>query len=81
MKNKESLLQALLRSPKTVFSMNEVVLLCHIDTAKLMSNLRYYVKKGYLYHIKRGLYAKDKNYDRGVSTVHKVTYVTLKVLV
>jgi predicted transcriptional regulator of viral defense system len=61
MKNQEKLLQALLRSPKTVFSINEVALLYPIDTDNLISQLSYYVKRGYLYHIKRGLYAKDKN--------------------
>ncbi|MEK9166717.1 MAG: hypothetical protein AAB836_00255 [Patescibacteria group bacterium] len=55
----------LLRSKQTVFSFKELILLwgnLEVKTAK--SRVNYYVRKGQLYHIRRGLYGKDKNYDR-----------------
>ncbi len=62
---KKSLLQAILRSEKTVFSFKELVLLWgDTDLQNMRARLSYYVRKGYLYRIRRGLYAKDKNYDR-----------------
>ncbi len=65
MDRKKSLLHELLRSEKTVFSFKEQVLLWgDEDLQNLRSKLSYYVKKGYLYPIRRGIYGKDKNYDR-----------------
>ncbi len=57
-------LSVILRSDKTVFSFKDIVLLWRDsgDVARLRVN--YYVKKGDLYHIRRGFYAKDKNYNR-----------------
>ncbi len=65
MDSKKSLLQAILRSSMTVFSFKELVLMWgDADLQRLRLRLSYYVKKGYLYRIRRGLYAKDKDYDR-----------------
>ena len=61
----KNLLKEILRSKKTVFSFKELVLLLESTHLKnLTSQIHYYVKQGELYHIRRGLYAKDKNYDR-----------------
>ena len=57
-------LSELLRSSKTVFSFKDLVLLWGIDKFKAVSMANYYIKKGELYHIRRGLYAKDRNYDK-----------------
>lgn len=58
-------LEALLRSPKTIFSMEDIALLwgAPITTASRM-RLSYYIRSGKLVRAYRGLYAKDKNYDR-----------------
>ncbi len=61
----KDILSALLRSKKSVFTFKEVLLRWrNVDAKKLMQRINYYVKQGKLYPIRRGLYAKDKNYDR-----------------
>lgn len=61
----DTLLKDILRSRQTVFSMNELFLIWgKSDPTLLRSRLSYYVKKGYLYHLRRGLYAKSKEYNR-----------------
>jgi len=55
----------ILRSQASVFSFKDILLSNHdVNPLLLKRRLNYYVKKGELYHIRRGLYAKDKNYDR-----------------
>jgi len=64
MKKGEYLL-AILRSKKTVFSFKDIVLLWgETSTNAARVRINYYVKSGRLHRIRRGLYAKDKNYDR-----------------
>ena len=54
-----------LRLTSTVFSFKELLLLSRETKPPLLRRrLSYYVKQGELYAIRRGLYAKDKNYDR-----------------
>ena len=61
----DSLLKDILRSDQTVFSMKELLLMWgKSDTSRLRSRVSYYLKKGYLYHLRRGLYAKSKDYNR-----------------
>ncbi len=61
----DSLLHLILRSRRTVFSFKELILFSdNFKITNLRRQISYYVKKGYLYHIRRGLYAKDKHYDR-----------------
>jgi hypothetical protein len=58
-------LAAILRSPKTVFTHQDVALLWGEPTSQATRvRLNYYVRQGDLYRIRRGLYAKDKNYNR-----------------
>lgn len=57
-------LKELLKTHKTVFSFKELVLLWAADPAIVAARVNYYVKKGDLYHIRRGFYAKDKEYNR-----------------
>lgn len=62
---KRGFLNEILRSNKTVFSFKDLLLLWgNIDRLTAGTRVNYYVKKGELYHIRRGLYAKDKNYDK-----------------
>ena len=58
-------IKELYKSKKTVFSFKELCLLWGnaADTTTIKSRVNYYVKHGDLYHIRRGYYAKDKNYD------------------
>ncbi|MEK9134958.1 MAG: type IV toxin-antitoxin system AbiEi family antitoxin domain-containing protein [Patescibacteria group bacterium] len=58
-------LDILLRSKKTIFSVKDVILLwggAKAGTAQV--RLNYYTRKGKLVRLRRGLYAKDKNYDK-----------------
>lgn len=58
-------LDILLRSSKTVFSTKDVALLWgEKSEAAARVRLSYYVRAGKLIRIHRGLYAKDKNYDK-----------------
>lgn len=61
----KKLLTELLRKKQTVFSFKELLLTWRkVDAKILKSRLNYYVKRGDLHHIRRGLYAKDANYNR-----------------
>lgn len=58
-------LQSILRSSKTVLTLKDIALLwqdAETDAARV--RLNYYVKKGDLYRIRRGLYAKSKKYNK-----------------
>ena len=56
---------SILRSQATVFTFKDILLATTEPKPLLLKRrLNYYVKKGELYHIRRGLYAKDKNYNR-----------------
>ncbi|MBU4274601.1 type IV toxin-antitoxin system AbiEi family antitoxin domain-containing protein [Patescibacteria group bacterium] len=58
-------LDILLRSAKTVFSTKDVALLWGEEKESTISGrLNKYVKSGKLIRIRRGIYAKDNNYDR-----------------
>lgn len=58
-------LNEILRSSKTVFSFKELILLWGgIDRLTAGNRVNYYVRRGHLYPIRKGLYAKEKNYDR-----------------
>jgi predicted transcriptional regulator of viral defense system len=59
------ILKDILKSNQTVFSFKEFFLKWpNINPKALKSKLNYYIKRGDLYHIRRGIYAKDKNYNR-----------------
>lgn len=61
----KNLLKKILKINKAVFSFKELVLLSRTEDIKsLKSQINYYTRKGELYQIRRGLYSKNKNYDR-----------------
>jgi predicted transcriptional regulator of viral defense system len=58
-------LSTILRSPKTVFTYEGIVMLWgEPNSGDVRKRLNYYVKRGNLYRIRRGLYAKDKSYNK-----------------
>lgn len=62
---KKGFLNEILKSDKTVFSFKDLILLWGgIDKATAGSRINYYIKNEHLYHIRRGLYAKSKNYNK-----------------
>jgi predicted transcriptional regulator of viral defense system len=62
---KKSNILNIMRSKASVFTFKEI-LLATVEAKPLLlkRRLSYYIKRGELYHIRRGLYAKDKNYNR-----------------
>jgi hypothetical protein len=55
----------ILKSNNTVFSFKEILLASGESNPALLRRRIYsYIKNGQLYGIRRGLYAKDKNYDK-----------------
>lgn len=62
---KGNYLTSLLRSNKTVFSSNDIAMLWHETTTNATRvRLHYFVEKGELYRIRKGLYAKNEQYNR-----------------
>lgn len=62
---KGTYISTILRSQKTVFSFKDIILLwgeSNLNAARVRVN--YYVKTGELIRLRRGLYAKDKNYNK-----------------
>ena len=58
-------LEVLLRSPQTIFSSKDVALMWREENENIIKNrLNKYVKSGKLFKIRRGLFAKNKNYNR-----------------
>jgi hypothetical protein len=62
---KGDFLTTILRSSKTVFTLGDIVMLWGEPGSEATRvRLNYYVQQGDLYRIRRGLYAKDKKYNR-----------------
>lgn len=73
----------LLRSKRTVFSTKDVALLWgEKSEAAARVRLSYYVKTGKLIRIHRGLYAKDKNYDKFelVTKIYTPSYISFETV-
>ncbi len=63
--SKGNFLEILLRSPKTVFSIQDVALLWgESESTTITNRLKKYVAVGKLIRVRHGLYAKDEKYDR-----------------
>lgn len=55
----------LFRSKNTVFTFKDIALILkESDSENLRKRINYYVKKGDLYKIRKGIYAKDKDYEK-----------------
>lgn len=65
MKYKKKPISDILRSDKTVFTFKDISLIWgDSDKKATISEVNYYIKTGELYRIRRGIYAKDKNYKK-----------------
>ncbi len=76
-------LETILRSPKTVFTFEDLALLWGEANIKAVRvRLSYYVSRGKLYRIRRGLYAKDKNYNRLelATRIYPPSYVSFETI-
>ncbi len=64
MKYEKKPISALLRLPQTVFSFKEITMVWgDTNTKTTISAVNYYIKTGQLYRIRKGVYAKDPNYN------------------
>lgn len=65
MKYEKKSISNILRSKKTVFTFKDISLIWgYTDKKAVIAGVNYYVRTGQLYRIRRGIYAKDKNYDK-----------------
>ena len=74
---------SILRDNKTVFTFKEILLASGETSPDLLiRRLSYYVKKGELHSIRRGLYAKDKNYDKRelATKIYTPSYVSFETV-
>ena len=75
--------ETLLRSPKTIFSLKDIVLLWgEKGEANVRVRLSSYAKRGKLIRVHRGIYAKDKNYDRFelATRVYTPSYISFETV-
>lgn len=62
---KKTNISNILRTNRTVFTFKDIMLDSgETDLNLLKRRVNYYVKTGDFYHIRRGIYGKDKNYDK-----------------
>ncbi len=75
-------ISSILRSNKTVFSFKDIALLWGNSNDAARVRVNYYVKNGQLYRIRRGFYAKDKNYDRSelAAKIFTPSYVSFETV-
>ncbi len=74
---------SILRADRTVFTFKEILLASGETSPDLLiRRLSYYVKKGELHSIRRGLYAKDKNYDKRelATKIYTPSYVSFETV-
>jgi len=79
---KGNYISTILRSKKTVFSFKDIVLLWGDSGSAARVRINYYLKNNDLYHIRQGLYAKDKNYDKFelATRIFTPAYVSLETV-
>jgi len=76
-------LETLLRSQKSIFSIRDTALMWGEENNRTISmRLNKYVKAGKLIRVRRGLYAKDKNYDRFelATRIYTPSYVSFETI-
>lgn len=76
-------LKSILKSLKTVFSIQEIALIWREENRQaLFSRLNYYVKRNDLIRLRRGVYAKNKAYNRLElgTKIFKPSYVSLETI-
>ncbi|MFH2069316.1 MAG: type IV toxin-antitoxin system AbiEi family antitoxin domain-containing protein [Candidatus Omnitrophota bacterium] len=73
----------ILRSKNTVFTFKDISLIWgDTDRSTAIAGVNYYVKTGVLYRIRRGVYAKDKNYDKLelAAKIYNPSYVSFETV-
>jgi hypothetical protein len=76
-------ISAILKSRKTVFTFKDICLLWGLtDRKSVVAGINYYISTGDLYRIRRGIYAKDKDYDKVelASRIYTPAYVSFETV-
>lgn len=76
-------LDILLRSKNSIFSTKDIALLWReSQTGAAQARLNYYVKSGKLIRVRRGIYAKDKSYDKYefATKIFRPSYVSFETV-
>ncbi len=71
------------KSSQTVFTLKEVALIWKTNKFELVkARVNDYVRKGKLFHIRRGIYAKDENYDKFelATKIYTPSYISLETV-
>ncbi|MFO7981614.1 MAG: hypothetical protein R6V00_12415 [Candidatus Aminicenantes bacterium] len=74
---------SILRKGNTVFTFKDILLSSsETNPALLKRRIHYYVKNKELYPIRKGIYAKDKNYDRQelANKIYTPSYISLETV-
>jgi len=74
---------SILREGNTVFTFKDILLSSReTNTSLLKRRINYYVKNKELYPIRKGIYAKDKNYDRLelANRIYTPSYISLETV-
>ncbi len=73
-------IQKILRSKQTVFSTDELAMLWQeTKRSRVYDKVNHYIKTGQLYSIRKGFYAKDKNYNKRelANKIYAPSYISL----
>jgi predicted transcriptional regulator of viral defense system len=76
-------IKALYRSQNTVFTFKDIALLLRENNAaNLRSKVNYFVKKGDLYQVRKGLYTKEKDYVKFelATKIYTPSYVSFETV-
>lgn len=71
------------RSQNTVFTTKDISLIWQeTDLNTIKARINYYVKKGKLYAIRRGIYARDRNYNKFelATKIYTPSYISLETV-
>src|SRR4030042_3198875 len=71
------------RSQNTVFTTKDISLIWgETDLNTIKARINYYVKKGKLYALRRGIYARDKNYNKFelATKIYTPSYISLETV-
>lgn len=80
--NKKSL-SDILRSPRTVFTFKDISIIWGDPNRKsVISGINYYIKSGQIYRIRRGIYAKDENYNKDelATRIYTPSYISFETV-
>lgn len=83
MKYEKKSISDILRSSNTVFTFKDISIIWgDTDKKAVIAAVNYYVKTGALYRIRRGIYAKDKNYNRSelAAKIFSPSYISFETV-